>query len=315
MAKLSSYNIADMPQKVLVFGAPKSGKSLLVGRLAEAGYNLLWFDMENGAEVLFQLSEEAQERVTLYRVADKKADPQAAKLINEFYSGRNFSVCATHGKVNCVNCKAKGGEVTLFDFDAVGENDIVVFDSGSQIVTSVQNHIARNDKFEDFGAINKESKHEWGHYNAQRLILDAFFTDIQSSRFKIVMITHEQELDVEKNPTSKPVNPLGGTTKQSKTVGKFFGHIVHCRLRSNNHQLISQTTSDTTTVAGSRLNIDVSKVGLAGIFKGEGNYVKPLAEDSQVTETEINETTGEVVKSNNATASSQLDAIRARMKK
>jgi phosphoenolpyruvate-protein kinase (PTS system EI component) len=38
--------------RIIIYGAPKTGKSQLAGKLAEY-YNIIWVDMENGHEVLF----------------------------------------------------------------------------------------------------------------------------------------------------------------------------------------------------------------------------------------------------------------------
>lgn len=314
MPQLNTMKIEDRPQKILVYGPPKVGKSLLVGKLAEYGYKLFWFDGENGADVLFQLSPEAQSRVKLFSIADLKTDPQFAKVGNEYMMKKDFSICHEHGVLNCVMCKAKGKPVDQFKWDEVLSDPkaVVVFDSLSQMVTSIQNHVTRADKFDDFGALDKDSKREWGHYMAQKLFLDSFLTVIENSRCKTVVITHETELDSEKNPNAKPVQPLGGTTTQSKSVSKYFGHVVHCRLRSNQHTTISGTTSDNSTQAGSRLNITLAQEakGLAAIFEYSGNSVKPL-----VVEDSIIEVSAQAVDkaTNQEAATSDLDAIKAKL--
>ena len=269
--KLSNLKVEDRPQKILVYGAPKSGKSLLVGKLAEQGYELYWFDGDNGIDVLFQLPPEAQERITVFPIRDLGQNFEFAKASNEFAAYRNFTVCEAHGAVNCVSCKAKQLPTATFDWQAVVSNPkaVIVFDSLSQLVTSVQNYVARNDKFDDFGSINKESKREWGHYMAQNLVMSKFFSMIQNAPCKVVCISHETDLDPEKNPNAKVIIPTGGTSTQSKTVAKYFGHVVHCRLRNNQHKIVSGTTSDPNAIAGSRLDVDVSNDprGLAAMFE------------------------------------------------
>ena len=269
--KLANLKVADRPQKILVYGAPKSGKSLLVGRLAEHGYDLYWFDGDNGIDVLFQLPPEAQERVTVFPVRDLGSNFEFAKLSNEFAGYRDFTVCEQHGAVNCVSCKAKQLPTAAFKWAEVVNNPkaVIVFDSLSQLVTSIQNYVARNDKFDDFGSLNKESKREWGHYMAQGLVLGKFYSMIQNAPCKVVCISHETDLDPEKNPNAKVTIPTGGTSTQSKTISKYFGHVVNCRIRNNQHKIVSGTTSDPNAVAGSRLNIELSKDprGLAAMFE------------------------------------------------
>ena len=317
MARMNSINIEDRPQKILVFGAPKTGKSLMVGQLAELGYTLYWLDGENGADVLLQLSEEAKSRIILFSIADLKHDPQFIKVANEFSQGKNFTVCEAHGKLNCVDCKVKKGEIETFDWKEIlaDPKAVIVFDSVTQLVTSAQNHISRGETFDSLGGVDKDSKREWGHYMAQNLILSGYFTMVQNCRAKVVCISHETELDAEKNVGMKLTIPTGGTSTQSKAVSKYFGHVVHCRLKSNNHGAISGTTSDSTTVAGSRLNINVAKEtrGLAAMFEGTGNSIAATpAEVLDSTEVTDKVTPNESV---TTTASSQLLAMRAKLNK
>lgn len=315
MAKLSALKIEDSPQKILVYGAPKTGKSLMVGQLAEHGYELYYFDGDNGVEVLFQLSMEAQERVTVYKIRDLPESPEFAKLANEFAGYRNFSVCEIHGKVNCIDCKARKAEVEHFDWTNVANNPkaVIVFDSGSQLVTSVQNHIARNESFDSFGAVDKDSKREWGHYMAQKLILDKFWTMVQNAPCKVVVISHETELDKEKaeNKDIKGTIPTGGTSTQSKQLSKYFGHVVHCRIRNNLHKVVSGTTSDANVIAGSRLNIDVAKAdrGLAAFFEMSGGVL----EKGEADEVVVTATSNAPEVSTKVAAKSQLDILREKM--
>ena len=68
MAKLSTKQ-ASRTHRVLVFGAPKTGKTQLAGALAEH-FNLIWIDMENGHETLFKFPQEWQERIEIIELKD-----------------------------------------------------------------------------------------------------------------------------------------------------------------------------------------------------------------------------------------------------
>jgi len=59
--KLTSKELSNT-HRVIVFGESKSGKTELVGRLAER-YNLLYFDLENGFETLLKLPQEWKDRI------------------------------------------------------------------------------------------------------------------------------------------------------------------------------------------------------------------------------------------------------------
>jgi len=70
MPVLSTIPPQNLRQTVLAYGPSKAGKTESVGKLATLGYNLWWFDVEDGALTLSKLPNEAKERVHLYSIKD-----------------------------------------------------------------------------------------------------------------------------------------------------------------------------------------------------------------------------------------------------
>ena len=68
MAKLSTLS-ASKTHRCLIYGGPKTGKTLLAGKLAEH-YKLIWIDLENGHDTLFQLPQEWKERIEIISLPD-----------------------------------------------------------------------------------------------------------------------------------------------------------------------------------------------------------------------------------------------------
>ena len=75
MAKISTLESTKV-HRCMLFGPPKTGKTLLAGKLAEF-YDLIWIDIENGHDVLFQLPTEWQERIELIALPDTRSYPIA----------------------------------------------------------------------------------------------------------------------------------------------------------------------------------------------------------------------------------------------
>ncbi len=63
MAKASTLK-KSATHRVMLYGASNTGKTQLMGELAEH-FDLLWVDMENGHDTLFKLPEKWLERVIL----------------------------------------------------------------------------------------------------------------------------------------------------------------------------------------------------------------------------------------------------------
>ena len=108
MSILSTKPKAELLHTVLVYGPSKSGKTEAVGKLAELGYNLWWFDTEAGALTLSKLSPAAQGRINLYSIKDTAENSYAAKTLLKLLNYRNVgpkSLCTKHGNLECLECK------------------------------------------------------------------------------------------------------------------------------------------------------------------------------------------------------------------
>ena len=71
-----THKAPSSTHRVLIFGAPKSGKTQLAATLA-AKFKLLWFDLENGYGTLLKLPKEQQENIELISIPDSKTFPIA----------------------------------------------------------------------------------------------------------------------------------------------------------------------------------------------------------------------------------------------
>ena len=93
--KLSQLT-ASKSHRVLLFGPPKSGKTLLAGELASE-FNLIWFDLESGVETLLQLPTEQQEKVDVIQLPDTRSYPIAIETCLKVIKGGPANICTEHG--------------------------------------------------------------------------------------------------------------------------------------------------------------------------------------------------------------------------
>lgn len=258
--KLSS-KLTSAVHRVLVFGAPKSGKTELVGALAQY-FNLLFFDLENGYLTLKKLSQEEQERIDLISIPDTKVFPIAIETMLKVITGATTKICETHGKVSCAICTKEGkifSEVTL---KGLPKETIVVVDSLTQLANSAMNHLTKNQ--------DDLYKPEWSDYRNQGQLMDKFLSQIQQSDYNIVCITHETETEMEDG--KKKLVPVAGTTSFSRNTAKYFDDVVYCEVRNKKHNFASSTIYSNTVLTGSRSGISIESdaaPSLLRIFKPE----------------------------------------------
>jgi len=240
MAKLSS--IAKSPtHRVLIFGAPKSGKTQLVGTLA-ARYNLLWFDLENGIGTLLKLPASLQDKVDVISLADTKDYPIAVETMLKVISGNAVEICDKHGKVSCPLCKRDALPSTRVCLNELATDTVLVVDSLTQFTNSAIAHITKG-KPEDY----KMDFTDWGNLKA---VVEKFLSSVQQAKYNVVCISHEEEVAME-DGRNKLV-PVCGSSKSSRNTAKYFDHVLYCEVKNKKHVVGSSTGYSNTILTGSR---------------------------------------------------------------
>lgn len=261
-------------QRTLVFGAPKSGKSELVGKLSEK-FNLIWFDCERGYTTLFKLPKAQQERINLVTVPDSRIYPIAAETWLKVIRGDAGTICEKHGKWNCMLCKKDALPATEICLRDTGNDTIVVFDSLTQFTNSCISNITKL-QADDY----KLEFDDWGQL---AVLTDRFLSQVQAAPYNIVCITHESEVEMV-NGQSKLV-PTSGSSKSSRNTAKYFDHVVYCELVNGKHKFGSSTGYKASVVTGSRLDVSMEKQvvpTLLDIYTGA--IISVTNEGTQVTE-------------------------------
>lgn len=259
MAKLSTKK-ASKTHRVIIYGAPKTGKTLMAAKLSEF-YNLLWFDFENGHETLFQLPMEWQERIELIDIPDTRSFPIAIETSLKVVKGP-VDICEIHGKVACMLCKREEKDTVHVDLNKMGPEYVVVFDSLTQLSNSAIAFITKKQP-DDY-------KLDWDDWGALGKLLDIFLSHIQQAGYNVVVISHETEAETEGK--KKTLVPVGGTRNFSRNVAKYFDHVIYAERKNKKHTFASSTQYSTSIMAGSRTDISIEdheEPSLLCIFKPE----------------------------------------------
>lgn len=244
MAKLSS--IAEFtPQKILIYGEPKTGKTLVTGKLAKY-FKLDWFDLEAGVSTLFQLDKELQDNIEVISIKDTKMNPQAVLTMDSLFRGIKLKICDVHGTHNCKTCTEGFVNIDLKD---IGPDHVVVIDSLTQLSDSAIAYATRN--------LEDGAKIEYSHWAAQGFYLSRILSAIQQAPFNIVVITHADIIkgadDVER------LRPICGTREFSQKVAKYFDHVVYMESKNLKHVAASSTSYKNNILTGSRAGIALEK--------------------------------------------------------
>lgn len=241
--KLDAF-IPSATRRILVYGAPKTGKTVLVGGLA-AKFRLTWFDLENGANSLVSnIPKEFHKNIELIQVPDTKEFPIAVETMLKVFNGGKVTICEAHGKVSCPLCKMAGVVVEL---NAMEADQCVVIDSATQLSASVMSFIGKG-KGDDW-------KPDWDDWRKQGSILERIFTQIQQAGYNVVVISHE--VLAEMQDQKQKIVPVCGSSNFSRTFAKFFDDVIYCELVNKKHKFASGTGYGMGILSGSRSNLKI----------------------------------------------------------
>lgn len=271
--KLSAYK-AKPVHRTLVFGPPKSGKTALVGKLAEH-YNLLWFDTEDGVKTLLNpelaIPPAALEHVTLVQLPDTKDYTIAAETMHRVVDWKPLSICEEHGKVSCSLCAKDSNPTTAIDFSKLDDSWIIVLDSMTQLSNSVMTMVMKS-----AGRVGYDAKAEYDDYRKQGAWLDRWLSIIQNCPFNVVVISHEMGIEMEDG--KEKLTAIAGTKNFARGLPRYFDHVVYAEMKARKHVAGSSTTYGVNVLTGSRTGAktetDLTGSPLLQIYTGYRNYKK-----------------------------------------
>ena len=247
--------------RVLLFGAPKSGKTQLAGELSKE-YNLIWFDLEKGVDTLLKLPVSQQERIEVISIPDTRSFPIAIETMLKVIKGGKNEICEEHGKVGCMLCKKENKPFSTVELGTLGLDTVVIVDSLTQLTNSAISFITRNQP-DDY----KLNYDDWGNLGK---LMDTFLSHVQQAPFNVVCISHETEVEMEDG--RQKLVPTAGTRNFSRNTAKYFDEVVYCEVKNKKHIAASSTLYSGNILTGSRTGAvleSVSEASLVPIFKGE----------------------------------------------
>lgn len=245
----------DKRTKVLVYGAPKSGKTALVGKLA-SDFKLHYFDLESGISTLLNpaiLDPKFRKNINVINIPDHKFYPIAIDTLRDVFRGGAKKICTTHGKNNCPLCnKNPAATFSEIDISKLGPSDIVVIDSMSQLARSAMNKATLKETMKPDGESYKQT---YADYAMQGALMEQLLSLIQVIDLNIVVISHE--LESESLEGREKITAIAGTRNQSLTVGKYFDAMIYCTVVNKRHRAYGSSTFSPTIITGSRIKCDI----------------------------------------------------------
>lgn len=244
-------------EHILIYGAPKTGKTLEAALLSEF-YNVLWFDGDKGLKTAMNiLPEEMQKRIRVIKTPDNTYAPMYWNTMLKVVTGRKINICIEHGYVDCAICKnakAPTVDVCLNDLPA---NWVVVEDSITQFVSSAIAAISRKAFKLVGGDTNDEAKFTFDEWANLRQVTEKHGNYIKDLKCKFVGISHEM-LTAQEDGTKKLV-AVGGSEAGSSQYARYFSTCVFAKVVNGKHNFITGSTYSSQVQTGTRAGVSLEK--------------------------------------------------------
>lgn len=251
-------------EHVLLYGAPKTGKTLQAALLSEF-YEILWFDGDKGLKSAMNiLPVEMQKRIHVIKTPDNTYAPMYWNTILKVVTGRKINICIEHGYVECAICKTQKKTIVEVCLNDLPPTWIAVEDSITQFVSSAIAAINRKNAKTIEGDTNDEFKFTFDEWGNLRQITEKHGNYIKDLKCKFIGISHEMQTAQEDN--SKKLVAVGGSEAGSSQFARYFASCVYCKVVNGKHNYITGSTYSGQVQTGTRSNIALEKEAIPSLI-------------------------------------------------
>lgn len=252
---------------ILIYGGPRTGKSLLASTIAKATWikRVYWFDLEKGLDTLIFanktntpnylcLTEEELGKIIPINVIDglNPGETVAAEtLLKVFTSKKPLHVSQKTGKV----VPLPNEDTVEINYKALDASDAIVIDSGSQLSDSI---VAMTEHELQEKQKGDKDVHGMLVYLAATEHMNALMSSIQAAKTNIIMVTHQYEIQ-NQDESGSTLLPLFGSKNYVHKVAKYFGQIVYTSIALGKHRVGSASTYKSGVSTGSRTHVALEK--------------------------------------------------------
>lgn len=227
--RFNKYVANTKSLNIIIYGPPKARKTTWAGMAAESGFTTIFIDIEDGAIVLNQLSEDAKSRLWVIPCSDTASSFSGVEFMGCLFKRDKFiwsvkrkrQIISTSGVID-------DDHYLLVQKSALNNNIVLVLDSWTALVASLRGKI-----FSDMGmAIDEAKKLEWSDYGSGNQVLTNFLNAWRGLQCHKIIIGHEEFREksikigtVETKRTRGQIISFSGN--HSATLPAFFDEVVY----------------------------------------------------------------------------------------
>ena len=247
---------ADLSTKflrTLIFGDPKVRKTDWACRAAEAGYNVILLDGDDGSQTVRRLPPEVMKRILVVDVKDTFNNPIFRNFFASFLNEKDFYWDEQAKIPMLLNLK---NSYIHFNPMKFGDSDVIIFDSWKAFIRSVLFYYAQTKKLD----LADAKKEEWDGYGFQSRFQDHVLACLHCLTCHVIVVGHAavyEKWDRRKNLAepvllSRKTQIVSSSGPHAGTVMSHFTDILYFE-RTGPTTFTIDTAGDHDRIGGSRL--------------------------------------------------------------
>jgi len=221
----------DIKLRQLLYGRQKTKKTWWAAKAAEANFNVVLFDGDDGWHILTNIKPEYQRRITVVDCVDTTSKAVFSVFLSRLLKKGRIVWNEPEKKVQIrpdENCIA-------IDLTQLTKNDVVIVDSWTALVWSLTYRYALENDID----LTDPEKDDWEFYRWGGRIATWIANQLQSLPCHVIVIAHEVEYQkMKKNSQGKDevdsvrlqIKSISGP--HASTMGTFFSDVLHFRQKS-----------------------------------------------------------------------------------
>lgn len=175
----------DMLLRILAYGNAKTKKTWWAGKCAEAGYNVLLIDGDDGWHILSQIAPAAQERIQVVNMTDERGRPifaqNLARLLKDgklVWDEKEKKSSKLAPNANCIH----------IDLAKLDKQSVFVVDSWTALARSLLLQYARENMIDL--SVAEEGDDKWGYYRWAGALATWMISQITALQCHVIVIAH-----------------------------------------------------------------------------------------------------------------------------
>jgi len=186
--------------RALLYGAPGTKKTWWAGRAAEAGFNVILLDADDGWHIWKNIGDGFKHKLKVLDIVDTFDEPKACVFMTMFLKGDSF-IWDENKKRQALtkNSIRPDHDYTFVDAKQLTPNDVLVIDSWTKLTESIGLRYAVENGID----LSDATKPQWEGYRWSGALASWMLQKLHALPCHVIVIGHEQNYEKRKEVTDE----------------------------------------------------------------------------------------------------------------